>query len=249
MRKIETVNLLANETLTTVNDGIKLIQNPEGLTFGTDALMLAAFIRKMPEGVAAEFGSGSGIISLILAARGKLKKIYAIETQKYYVELTKRNIELNQLSERIEPIFGDARDFSIECDVIFTNPPYMKTTSGKRNCDDGKYAARHEVNGDIYDFCRSAAKCLKFGGLFYCVYRPDRAIDLLSAMREAKIEPKRLALVAQDTKHKPCLMLVEGKRGGKPSCDLLQTLFLCKDGTSLPTEDAASIYDTGEWSY
>ena len=248
MRKIETVKLAENETLTVVNDGIKLIQNPRGLTFGTDALMLAAFVKRAPESIAAEFGSGSGIISLLLASRGKLKKIYAVETQEYYAELTRRNAELNGMADKVEAVLGDAREFSSECDVIFTNPPYMKTTSGKRNCDDGKYAARHEVNGDIYDFCASAAKCLKYGGLFYCVYRPDRAIDLLSAMREAKIEPKRIAFVSQDLKHKPCLMLVEGKRGGKPSCEVLPTLFLCNDGTNIPTEDAMRIYDTGEWS-
>ena len=43
------MELFGNETLTVVNDGIKLIQNPAGLTFGTDALMLAAFVRRAPQ--------------------------------------------------------------------------------------------------------------------------------------------------------------------------------------------------------
>ena len=207
------MELFGNETLTVVNDGIKLIQNPAGLTFGTDALMLAAFVRRAPQSVGAEFGSGSGIISLLLASRGKLKKIYAVENQEYY--------------------------------SLFTNPPYMKVGAGKRNADDGKYAARHEVCGDIYDFCRSAARNLKYGGYFYCVYRPDRAVDLLFAMRESSIEPKRIAFVSQDTLHKPSLMLVEGKRGGNPSCEVMKTLFLTHGGS--PTPEAEAIYRTGEW--
>ncbi len=239
-------HLLEGETLTAVNDGIELIQNPAGLTFGTDALLLAAFVKRSPYSVGAEFGSGSGIISMLLATRSKLKHIYALEVQPDYADLTRRNLLHNRLDEKVEAVLGDVRDFDRECDVIFTNPPYMKTESGKRNEDDGKFAARHEVNGGISDFCRAASKNLKYGGDFYAVYRPDRMIDLLAAMREAGIEPKRLCFVHPDENHKPCLLLVSGKRGGKTGCDVLRPLFLTNsDGA--PTPDAASIYETGDW--
>ena len=53
-----------------VNDSLKLIQETDGLTFGTDALLLAGFIKgKYKYGC--EFGSGSGIISMLLLTRGK----------------------------------------------------------------------------------------------------------------------------------------------------------------------------------
>ncbi len=239
--------LAAFETLTTVNDGIELIQNPTGLTFGTDALLLAAFVRRAPQAIAAEFGSGSGIVSMLLATRRKLKKIYALEIQPYYADLTRRNLLHNHLDTVVEAVCGDARRFSYACDVVFTNPPYMKVESGKRNEDDGKFAARHEVNGDIDDFCRAAAQNLKYGGDFYVVYRPDRTIDLLSAMRNAGMEPKRLCFVHADCHHKPCLLLAAGKRGGKAGCDVMRPLFLCHpDGT--PTPDALHIYETGDWT-
>ncbi len=237
---------MLNEFLTEVNDKIKLIQNSEGLTFGTDALMLAAFVRSEPKSIAAEFGSGSGIISLLLAKREKLGKIYAVEKQPYYSSLTQRNIELNGLETKIEAVCDDVRNLSCEYDVIFTNPPYMKTTSGKRNVNDGKYEARHEVNGDIGEFCRAAAKNLRFGGKFYCVYRPDRIIDLLAAMREALIEPKRIVFVCQDEEHAPSLMLAEGKRGGKSDCKVYN-IFLCKSKTAIPTDEAEYIYKNGNF--
>ncbi len=236
-----------NETITEVNDGITLIQNSDGLTFGTDALMLAGFVRRMPHADAAEYGSGSGIISLLLAARGKLKHIDAVEAQEYYAELTKRNAELNSLDGKVTAIHGDIRELRKEYDVIFSNPPYMKTESGKRNLDDGKFAARHEVNGDILDFCRSAARNLKYGGLFYCVYRPDRAIDLIAAMRETKLEPKRIIYVCPDTEHRPCLMLAEGKLGGRSSCDI-RIFYLNDAKTGLPTSEAEELYKNGEIS-
>ena len=45
--------------------------------------------------------------------------------------------------------------------------------------------------------------------------------DKLSAMRENKIEPKRITFVHADTESEPSMALVEGKMGGK--CGLLVT--------------------------
>ncbi len=234
------------ETLTPVNDGIQLIQKPEGLTFGTDALLLAAFLRRAPHAVGAEFGSGSGIVSMLLAGRKKLKHIYALEVQPDYADLTRRNLLHNGMADRVESLCCDVRDFTLPCDVVFTNPPYMTVDSGKRNGDDGKFAARHEVFGTVGDFCRAAARVLKYGGDCYTVFRPDRTVDLLASLREADLEPKRLCFVHPDRHHKPCLLLVAAKKGGKPGCDVLRPLFLIEpDGT--PTPDAQYIYDTGDW--
>lgn len=244
--------LFENETLTEVNDKIKLIQNPKGLTFGTDALLLAAFVRRDQKAVSAEFGAGSGIISMLLAARGKLGHIYAVEIQPEYASISQRNVKLNCLEEKITVCRSDLRDFVPlsglgTLSVVFTNPPYMTVSAGYRNTDDGKFAARHELNGSIFDFCRAAAAQLNWGGAFYCVYRPDRLVDLICAMREAAIEPKRMIFVFPDKLHSPCLVLVEGKRGAKPSLCIPKSLYLYEDGTQTPTAELEYIYENGEF--
>ena len=63
-----------NERIDEVNDRLRLIQKTDGLTFGTDALLLAAYVKKKGE-TALELGGGSGIISLLLAARGRFSHI------------------------------------------------------------------------------------------------------------------------------------------------------------------------------
>lgn len=238
--------LLPGETLTAVNDGIRLIQQPEGLTFGTDALLLASFLRRAPHSIGLEIGCGTGIISLLIAKKQKLRHIHAVEVQAYYAELARRNVLLNGLDETVGIIHADARSLRDTYDTVLMNPPYMKIDSGKRNRDDGKFAARHEVFGDIRELTDAAARCLKTGGAFYAVYRPDRMTDLLTAMRDSRIEPKRLCLVHADRMHKPCLLLVEGRRGGNSGCDCLRPLFLAEPDGS-PTEDAKAIYDSGDW--
>ena len=205
-----------------VNDNLRLIQETDGLTFGTDALLLASYINgKYKQGL--EIGSGSGIVSMLLLSREKISSVLALEVQEEYATLTKRNAELNNLSGKLSVINTDVRDYKADCefDIVYSNPPYMKTDSGKKNLLDKKNIARHEVCGDIYDFCLSAKKMLKFGGCFAAVYRTDRLMDLLSAMRENKIEPKRITFVHADTDSEPSMALVEGKAGGK--CGLLVT--------------------------
>ena len=240
-----------NETLTEINESLKLIQNPCGLTFGTDALLLASFVKKNSSDIGVELGAGTGVVSLLCASRKKLKRIFAVEIQPEYADICRRNVELNGLSDTITTVEGDVRErilkeYEGSCSVVFSNPPYMTTDSGYRNTDDGKYAARHEVNGTIASFCKCASSLLKFGGTFLCVYRHDRLIDLICAMRDNAIEPKKITIVYPDQNHEPCLVLVEGKRGGKPSLCIPAPLFIYKNGTTEYTDEMKYIYDNGE---
>ncbi|MBP3308352.1 MAG: methyltransferase [Clostridia bacterium] len=224
------IKLLQGERLDAVNDKLSLIQRTGGLTFGTDALLLAAYISRH-KGVGLELGSGTGIISLLLLSREKLTRITCAEVQEAYASLTKRNAELNRLCDRLEVICADVRELphSEDYDAVFTNPPYMKTTSGRANSEDEKNAARHEVFGDIGDFLACAKRKLKFGGAFYAVYRPDRLTDLILAMRENKIEPKRLTMVFASADCEPSMVLVEGRRGGGVGLYTTPPLILYKD--------------------
>ena len=249
---MEDIRLCEGETVTEVNDNISLIQNPKGLTFGTDALLLAGYIRRSPKAAAAELGAGSGIISLLLATRKKLKKIDAFEVQPDYFSICKRNVELNGLCDSVFPVLKDvrdmnARDIGCEYDLVFSNPPYMKTESGRPNGDGGKNIARHEVLGDIRDFVAAAARMLRFGGSFYCVYRPDRMIDLLSSMREFKIEPKRMTFVLQTPFHRPSLLLVEGMKGAGVQLTLTKPLIIESEGGKM-SDDMKYIYENGDFN-
>lgn len=243
------------ERIDAINENLKLIQKKNGLTFGTDAYLLAAYVRGCRTARAADLGSGTGIISLLCAAREKLGRIYAVELQPDFAELIRRNAALNGLDGKITPLCADIRkikpsDTDGELDIVFSNPPYMKTNSGKRNESDEKYIARHEVCGDIYDFAAAASRLLRHGGTFSCVYRPDRLTELFDSLRKYKLEPKRMTFVHADEKTPPSMVLLDAKKGA--SCGLVITppLFLhsandALKGASRPlSEKAQKIYDT-----
>lgn len=210
------MTLFDGERIDRVNDSLSLIQKTDGLTFGTDALLLAGYVSgKYSSGI--ELGGGSGIISMLLLTRSKLAHATVLEVQDEYAELARRNALLNSLSERMDCFCADVRNFTGDgsADLVYSNPPYMKTDSGKANLTDRKNVARHEVFGTIGDFCRAAKRTLKYGGSFALVYRPDRLCDLLSEMRDAGIEPKRMTYVMANIRSAPSMVLVEGRLGGK----------------------------------
>ena len=229
-----------------VNDNLELIQIEDGLTFGTDALLLAAYIDKKYKS-AIELGTGTGIISMLLLTRGKADNITALEVQEEYATLAKSNANLNRLSDRLCVVHSDLRDYNTkECELVFTNPPYMKSDAGKSNLSSKKNIARHEVNGTIDDFCKYGSRMLKFGGTFAVVYRQDRLSELMHAMHEAALEPKRLTFVHADSNSQPSMVLIEAKKGGKCGLKVTKPLFIYTSGEHKEyTADYDYIMDNG----
>jgi len=241
--------LKENERLDYVNDSLSLIQKVDGLTFGTDALLLAGYIGSGYKN-ALELGGGTGIISMLLLSRNKAKRVVCLEIQQEFSDLISRNAEYNNLTDRLECICTDVREYRCggEYDLVFSNPPYMKTTSGRANTESKKNIARHEVNGDISDFLSAAAKGLKFGGAVAVVYRCDRLADLIYAMRENRLEPKRMTFIHADTTSLPSMVLVEARLGGKCGLKVTRPLFIYGDREHKQyTEDMNYIMENGSF--
>ena len=231
---METATLFPDERLDEVNDRLSLIQKPGGLTFGTDALLLAAFIRKKGD-LSLELGGGSGIVSMLLATRERFSRILCAEIQPAYADLCRRNVLLNRLEERIRVVEADVRDVSLlgekgSYDAVFSNPPYMTVSSGYACRSEAKNVARHEVCGSIFDFAKSAAAMLKYGGSFYVVYRSDRMADLFAACYATDLSPKRMTLVHARADLPPSMLLLEARRGGGVGMRVSRPLILTADG-------------------
>ena len=121
---MENIILNDGERLDKVNEQLTIIQKKDGLTFGTDAFMLASFIKSMPKGRAVELGAGTGIISLLLGARERFSSITALEIQNDFADLAKRNAKLNGMEEKVKVLCLDvtkanASDIGGEADVVF----------------------------------------------------------------------------------------------------------------------------------
>lgn len=243
--------LRTNETLDTVNEQIRLIQRKDGLRYGTDAYLLSAYVRPAGHARAVDLGSGSGIIPLLCLTKGKYAKAYAVEVQEDFADIIGRNAEINGMQDRLIPICADLRtltpaDVGGEVSIVTANPPYMKTGAGKRNESDAKYIARHEVMGNVDDFCAVAARLLKHGGSFYVVWRPDRLSELMESLLRHKLEPKRMSFVQSDLYTEPSMVLIEAKKGAAHGLRISPALILSENGTQ--SKRAEQIYQSCSWS-
>ena len=240
-------SLSENERIDEVNDRLRLIQKTDGLTFGTDALLLAAFIGARGSS-ALELGGGTGIISMLLAARERFSRITCAEVQEDFAHLIQRNVSLNQLDDTVFAVHADIRDTALlgergSFDAVFSNPPYMTTDSGYPCTGQAKNIARHELFGGIKDFAECASRMLRYGGSFYTVYRTDRLCDLLVALNQFHLEPKRMTFVHARASLPPSMVLTEARLGGKSGLKVTRPLLLTENGQN--TDDYRYLLSSG----
>ncbi len=245
------------ETLDTFYRGrIRILQSKTGYRFSVDAPLLADFIRTRPGDEALEIGTGNGVISLLLSVK-PFKGITAIEIQPGLAVLAGRNVELNGLRDRIEVVRADLRTYEPgrTFDLIFSNPPYIRRSSGFLSISAERSAAKHELHGGIGEILGKTAEWLAPEGRACFVYPDRRRVDLLTAAGESGLAVRRLRFVHPRAGEPPNLFLIElghaaqakftagaatgGKSGGEGRFELMPPLILfAPDGTYTPEADA-----------
>ncbi len=237
------MDLSVKEHIEYIDSSLQLIVS-DAHTFGTDALLLAAFASPKRQQKVCDFGTGCGIIPFYWLSHG-VEKVNAVEIQTQACEQLNRSIKLNCLENRFNLIWGDLKELKGklpfgEFDVVTMNPPYTAIGKGIISSSKADKTARHETDLTLDSLCESAAKLLKFGGKFCICLRPERLTEAFVAMKNAKIEPKRLRFVTQRTGKAPWLFLLEGKRGRNSGITVEKELLIeNEDGT--PSDEMLEI--------
>ena len=203
-----------------ITENIVLKEYEDGFLLGTDAVLLSRFVRGSRKKICADLGTGSGIIPLLLFSENKIKAATGFEVQPRYAELANENSRENGFGDVFKTYNADIRDIKSvgngelfgRYDIVTANPPFFKVGTGDQNESEYKRISRHELHGDINDFCAAASYLLKYGGSFYAVYRPERTATLLYAMKKVGLEPKRLNII--NSNGKATTVLVEAIKGG-----------------------------------
>ena len=237
----------ANETLDALFDGrLKLLQSRAGYRVSIDPLLLAYFVSVQPGQKIVDLGSGNGVICLALAHLYPSVSLTGIELQPSLAERARENVRLNGLEGRVKIISADVRGRQYapqpgSFDVAVSNPPYRRPSSGRISVNDEKRIARHELNGDLLAFLRAGALLLRDKGRIAFVYLAGRAADLVVAMRQTGIEPKRLRMVHSFREAEASLILIEGVKGGRAGLAVLPPLVIYRRAKDYTDEVAAIV--------
>lgn len=242
----------SDETLDTIRD-IRLFQSKRGYRFSVDALLLEDFIfqnwwrdsSRIYKGI--ELGAGSGVISILLAKRNKNTEIVAVELQASLSELAKRNIELNNLSGRVNLINTDITDLRKTIlpnsfDYAFSNPPFRRPKTGLLSIDRERAIARHEIEITLSDIVDTASYLLKNRGRFYIIYHPFRLSELVCILKENGLEPKRMRFVHSRIGEEAKMVMIEASKAGGTWLKVAPPLYIYKDSKEY-SEEMERIYN------
>ena len=228
--------------------GLKLIQNCNGFCFGVDSVLLSDFAREIkPNSEVVDIGTGTGIVSVLLTSKTKLKTVYGVEIQEDVAELAKRNAKLNNIEDKFKVINTNIKDIfdflePYQFDAVVTNPPYKKENTGMKNIDKRQLISRHEVECNLEDIISNSYKLLKDLGEFYMVHRAERLVDIMTLLRKYKMEPKKVRFVHSKPEEKPTLILVKAIKGAREYLKIEKPLIIYREDGEY-TDEILKIYD------
>ena len=206
--------------------GKKMIVEEKGLKITEDAILLSEFIKEYfsrkctnlkEKKSFLEIGAGQGIISLLLSELDIISKIFAVEIQKEVFSTLKKNIEINDLNEKIIPINKNIKSINGEYDFIFSNPPYKKINSGKMPKNKTEQISKYEVLLTLEEVILEIRRLLKNYGEFFLVVPNSRLNDVFRYIYENRLN----ILSVKVNKYKKLdLVVVHGKKGGKINSEI-----------------------------
>lgn len=221
---------MINEKIEDLQNGYFIIQNPSLFCFGVDAVLLSDFVKAKEGDKVLDLGCGNGIIPLLLYAKTPLN-ITGVEIQKESVDLARRSIKLNKLDDKIRIINGDIKqikDFlkGKKFDIVVSNPPYINFGGGILNESKSLAIARHEVLCTLSDIANAAAYTLNHLGVLYLIHRPHRIVDIITTLRQYKLEPKVIRYVHPYVDKEATMVLISATKGGREMCKVLPPVLM-----------------------
>ncbi len=227
-----------NERIDAVQvDGLRMIQAQDGYRFSLDPFLLADFSAVRKGDRVIDLGTASGILPLLIAATTEMQAVVGVELQQTLYDRAVRNVELNGLCSKVTIRLLDVRNIVKEkslpaggFEVVLMNPPYRIPTAGRLSAGGERAACRHELNGTINDFLHASHWLVRHGGAVYLIFLAERLPELLRQMQLCSLEPKRLRMIHSDRRRDAHLVLVEGRKGGRPGLTVQSPLYIYEEG-------------------
>ena len=147
-------------------------QDKTAMKIGTDAVLLGAWcnLGEFPD-MLLDIGSGTGVISLMLAQRSDAMTIDAVEIDENAYEQTVENFEQSDWADRLFCYHTSFIDFANEIaeeeeqyDIIVSNPPFYNDTFETEN--DARNKARFTSSLSFEELVMGVSKILSDNGIF-----------------------------------------------------------------------------------
>ena len=176
-------------------------QDKTAMKVGTDGVLLGAWcsVDDYPDTIL-DIGSGTGVISLMIAQRSDAMTIDAVEVDENAYEQTVENFEKSDWGDRLYCYNATFNEFADEIgeeeetyDLIVSNPPFY--TDDFETEDDARNKARFTSSLSFEELIRGVSKILSENGIFSVVVPFKEEESFINLTKEKKLFLNRICRV------------------------------------------------------
>lgn len=151
---------------------------------GTDGVLLGALASVNNASKVLEVGTGTGLISLMLAQRISKAEFLGIDINEDAVELTRTNFESSPFALRLKNNLQDFKNFETEekFDLIVSNPPYFEASESDKD-----KIARQTIELNFKQLISQSAKLLSENGIFSVIIPVEVGADFIEIAKENQL--------------------------------------------------------------
>lgn len=138
-------------------------QSKEVFRVGTDGVLLGALANVDYSAKVLEVGTGTGLISLMLAQRNSFAELLGIDINEEAVNLTRVNFKSSPFHLRLKNTHQDFKSFETneKFDLIVSNPPYFEESDSEKD-----KLARQTVELNFQQLISKSSNLLSENGIF-----------------------------------------------------------------------------------
>jgi tRNA1Val (adenine37-N6)-methyltransferase len=201
-------------------------QAPSGQRVNTDSCVFGALIGRdaRPER-ALDIGSGTGVLSLMLASRDSNVLITAVEPELEIAEVAKQNFAASPWHERIDLLTLRAQDLNPDIhgqfDFVFCNPPYFQNSM--ISDDRLRTVARHNTSLSPGGLYQSMTPMMSDNGTAWVSFPGDSTRLWMEPGRGAGLHPLR-CITVKDHPDATAHMIVVGWSKQRPEAIAEETV-------------------------
>ena len=149
-----------------------ILQHKNVFRVGTDGVLLGALCKVENAQRILEVGTGTGLISLMLAQRNANAEITALDLNEDAVKLAQENFKNSPFSKRLQFFHQDFKIFESqkEYDFVVCNPPFFEENNSVKDI-----LARQQVELTFRNLIEKASKILSPEGIFSVIIPSESA--------------------------------------------------------------------------